>query len=1090
MDEQVNLDIEDPTIFRTLFIHNPDMTFITDLEGNVIEVNNSTFNITGFTKEEIVGANFSSFIKEEEFPGVFKAFQEVLKGKAKNTVFSIFHKKGHLIKVNNISIPIYKEKQIIGAIGISKDITKEEKLKESLELQNQKYKSLFDYHPDAIYTLDPEGHFSDYNGSLEKLLGCSPEELSDSFREVVAEEYLDTTVEHFQKALLGEPQTYNSVCLNANGDLIDVHVTNVPIKVEGDIAGVFGIAKDISGFIQQHRELEKTRDSLDRAQMFANIGSLEYDVEEDKGFGSVQLFQIFGIDPQEGFVPTFKNYLSFIHPDDQADFKIQFYKLLNEKGSVMFECRIFRKDGQERYLRHKADYYIDKHHSPKIIATVQDVTEKRLIEEKLYENERKIAQIYENLDVGIYSADLINKKVLHFSKGVEGIFGYKAEEFIADYDLWDKIIFPEDLQKIYEERFKLKEGKNIRYQYRIFHKNGEQRWVNVHSIPYLGETGELIRVDGFVTDITEPKRLEEKMRHMAFHDYLTGLPNRRSFDQKLHSLLENSNHQKFAVMFFELERLKQINDTLGNLAGDELLKQVSERIMQLVKANHLAARINGDEFAIIMEDVQSIEEPTILAQEITRLISEPYFIESYELYITSAIGISIYPNNGHSAEELIRNADAALYHAKQRGKNNYQVYNSSMDIESYKLFTLERDMRAALKNNELYLEYQPRVDTQTGRILSAEALIRWNHSDWGRVSPAEFIPVAEESGLILDIGDYVIEKVCEQIQIWKKKGLNAVPISVNISPQRFLKNDLVSVFKSAFTQYGIEPTLIELELTESSLINYSENVIAALTELGELGVKIALDDFGTGYSSITQLKQYKFDVLKIDKSFIQNMDKSPEDTVITANLIQLAHGLNMEVVAEGVETFGQYQFLRQKECDQIQGFLFSKPLPHHIFEQKLSAGILKPKDAQTEDAFKKLRKFFRIEFPYPLGADMTILKLNNKKVEMGTTEILIEDMGPGGVKFLSQIKLPVRQDIILKIQTELLGETVSFTGFIVWKEEISDTLTNYGFQFILDENQRAELVTMLNKLQIQLKKHSMVPECRFIQISSSHLYFD
>ncbi|WP_214723212.1 EAL domain-containing protein [Bacillus sp. ISL-47] len=1089
MDEIVNLDIEDPAIFRTLFIHNPDMTYITDLKGNIIEVNKSTYSITGFTKDEIIGADISSFINEEEIPGVLSAFQQVLKGRAKNTIFSIFHKKGHLLKVNNISIPVYKDKQIIGAIGISKDITREENLKETLELQNQKYKSLFDYHPDAIYTLDPEGNFSEYNDSLEELLGGSPEYLSGSFRDVIAEEYLDTTVEHFQKALQGSPQTYHSVGVKRDHDLVDVQVTNVPIKVNGQIKGVFGIAKDITSFIQQQRELEKIKDSLNRAQMVANIGSLEYDVEKDRGFWSLQLFRIFGIDPQEGFVPTFDAYLGYIHPEDRTAFKIQFNRLLNEKRSAVIECRILRKDGQERYIQHKASF-LDEHQFPKIVATVQDITEKRQIEEKLYENERKIAQIYENLDVGIYSADLINRKVLHFSRGVVGIFGYTAEDFITDFELWNRIILPEDRPGVSSEREKLKEGKSIRYQYRILHKSGEQKWVNVDAIPILNEEGELIQADGFVADITESKRLEEKMRHMAFHDYLTGLPNRRSFDEKLNSLLETGTQAKFAVMFFEMERLKHINDTLGNAVGDELLKQVSQRIVKSLKGSQMAARINGDEFAIIMEGFHSIEEPTRLAQEITRSTSNSYIIDSYELYINSTIGISIYPNNGKTAEEIIRNADAALYHAKQRGKNSYQVYNSSMDIQAYKLFTLERDMREALKNNELYLEYQPRVDTKTGRILSAEALIRWNHPDWGRVSPAEFIPVAEESGLILDIGDYVIWKVCEKIQEWKKKGLHVVPISVNISPQRFLKNDLVSVFKSAVTQHGIEPNLIELELTESSLINYSENVISALTELGEMGVKIALDDFGTGYSSITQLKQYKFDVLKIDKSFIQNMDKSPEDTVITANLIQLAHGLNMEVVAEGVETFEQYQFLRQKECDQIQGFLFSKPLPHNIFEQKLAAGMLKPKDAQRENVFKKLRKFFRVEFPYPLGADMTILKLNNKKVEMGTTEILIEDMGPGGVKFLSPIKLPVRQDIILKIETEILGETVSFTGFIVWKEEISDTLNNYGFQFILDENQRSELVTMLNKLQIQLKKHSMVPECRFIQISSSHMYFD
>ncbi|GLB60202.1 EAL domain-containing protein [Cytobacillus sp. NCCP-133] len=1088
-DEQIHLDIEDPRIFRTLFIHNPDMTFITDLKGNVLEVNNSTYEVTGFSKDEIIGANMASFINEEELQAVMKSFQQVLRGKVQNTVFSIFHKQGHLIKVHNISIPLYKDRQVIGAIGISKDITKEETLKETLELQNQKYKSLFDHHPDAIYTLDSEGKFSEYNESLEELLGYSPSQLSGSFREVISEKHLKKTMEHFQKALQGNPQTYHSVGINKDHDLVDLQVINVPMKINGTIMGVFGIAKDITSFRKQQKELEKTRDALNRAQLVANIGSLEYDIEKDRGFWSLQLFRIFGIDPEQGFVPTLDRYVNYVHPEDRDSFKNQFDRLLADKKSAWIECRIYRKDGEVRCIQHKADYFIDEKGSPKVIATVQDITEKIAIEEKLYENERKIAQLYENLDIGIYSADLIERKVLHFSKGVEGIFGYTAKEFIDDFDLWDRIIHPEDMKGVQKERTRLNEGKNVRYQYRVFHKSGEQKWVRAHSIPYFDEKGSLVRVDGFITDITESKRLEQKMRYMAFHDYLTELPNRRFFDHKLNSMLESRPQHKFAVMFVELSRLKQINDTLGVAVGDELLKQVSERMKESLNSSQTASRINGDEFAIMMEDVQHIEEPTNLAQAITRSISKPYLIEDYELFITSTTGISIYPNNGKTAEELLRNADAALYHAKQRGKNSYQVYNSSMDIESYKLFTLERDMRAALKNNELYLEYQPRVETKTGRILSAEALLRWNHPDWGRVSPAEFIPVAEESGLILDIGDYVIEKVCNQLRTWMEKGLHVVPVSVNISPQRFLKNDLVSIFKKALEKHRIDPHLIEMELTESSLINYSENVITVLTELGGMGVKMALDDFGTGYSSITQLRKHKFNVLKIDKSFIQNMDKSPEDAVITANLIQLAHGLNMEVVAEGVETFGEYQFLRQKECDQIQGFLFSKPVPPNLFEQKLAVGIIKPKDAHKENGYKKLRRFFRVEFPYPLGADMTILKLNNKRVEMGSTEILIEDMGPGGLKFVSQIKLPVRQDILLKIETELLGKLVSFTGFIVWKEELSDPLANYGFQFIIEESSRAEIVTLLIKLQIQLKKNSMVPECRFIQISSSHLYF-
>ncbi|MFY2155820.1 EAL domain-containing protein [Cytobacillus firmus] len=851
------------------------------------------------------------------------------------------------------------------------------------------------------------------------------------------------------------------------------------------------LAEDNSDLVEcdiHKTEIMKIKNNLNQAQKIANIGSLEYDVETDKGFWSDQLFRIFGLNPQKDLFPDYQMYLSYLHQDDRLAFEMQFNRLLKEKDSVDLVCRMIRQDGEERYIHHRADYFADEDGSPKIIATVQDITEKRRMEEKLYENERKIGQIYENLDVGIYSADLLEKKVLHFSRGVEGIFGYTAEEFITDFELWNNVIHPDDVQVVEEERAKLLNGNSIRYQYRIVHKSGELRWVNHHSIPHLNDRGELIRVDGFVTDITEQKWLEKRMRRMAFYDHLTDLPNRRYFDQKLQSLIEVDAQKGFAVLFFDLERLKQINDTFGHSAGDELLKRVSQRIKERV--NYFSARISGDQFAVIMESIQEGEDPARLADFINLIFSESFHINSFELKISPSIGISLYPDNGSTADELVRNTESSLYHAKQKGDTRFQVYHPSMDIESYKLFTLEQDMRKALQDDEFFLEYQPRVDTKTRRLVSAEALLRWNHPEWGRVSPLEFIPVAEETGLIVNIGEYVIRKVCRQIHSWKESGLPIVPISVNISPLSFLKSCLVSTIKAALDENHLDASLLEIELTESSLINYSENVIAVLKELGEMGVKIALDDFGTGYSSITQLKKYKFDVLKIDKTFIQAMDKNAEDAIITANLIQLAHGLNMKVVAEGVETFEQFYSLRKNECDQLQGYLFSKPIPPSIFEQKLLIGILKPQNSKEDNVFKGLRKYERVEFPCPLEAKMTILELNKKPVKMGSTKILIEDMSAGGVKFVSKMKLPVRKNIILLIETKLLGEFLAFTGTIVRKDEITDTLTNYGFQFMIEEGPRAKLAEMLGSLQIQLEQNPSVPDSLFIETASSQLYFE
>ncbi|MBN8194584.1 EAL domain-containing protein [Bacillus sp. NTK074B] len=356
--------------------------------------------------------------------------------------------------------------------------------------------------------------------------------------------------------------------------------------------------------------------------------------------------------------------------------------------------------------------------------------------------------------------------------------------------------------------------------------------------------------------------------------------------------------------------------------------------------------------------------------------------------------MTLYPIDGEDPETLMARADTALYRAKEMGKNNFQIYTPSMNIESFKVFQLEKDLRKAIKKDELLLHYQPKVDGRTGRLIGAEALIRWQHPEWGLISPHEFIPIAEENGLIIPITDWVIQTVCEKLREWESLQVPLIPISINMSPKRFLRNDWVETILNIIKETGVSPSLLDLEITESVLIQNEETFISSIERLKEIGIRFSLDDFGTGFSSLLYLKKFNVDTVKIDRSFIRDY-LNESDAEITKSIIRMAHGLRLTVVAEGVETKEQRMFLIEQECDMIQGYLFSKPVPPEDFQGFLLDPVLIPEPIQPEIPFEENREVFRIDFTYPLRTDMTIASVNGKSATVGTTEVLVENLGPG-----------------------------------------------------------------------------------------------
>jgi len=424
-------------------------------------------------------------------------------------------------------------------------------------------------------------------------------------------------------------------------------------------------------------------------------------------------------------------------------------------------------------------------------------------------------------------------------------------------------------------------------------------------------------------------QLDAQIRHLAFHDPLTDLPNRRFLRQYMDGVLQKTRGtgRQSAILFLDLDRFKSINDTLGHAAGDQLLKDASGRIRSCLRSGDRVARVGGDEFICVIPELKDEQEAAETARRIIERLSIPFQVHGHELYITTSIGISMFPYHGDDIETLIANADTAMYRAKQEGRNGFRLYAYEMNAKSFEHMLLEQSLRKAIAEDELLLYYQPQVELTSGEVTGLEALVRWQHGEFGLIPPSEFIPIAEETGLIVPLGNWVLKQACRQCRIWQEEGNRPVKISVNVSAGQFQHPEFVAYVAEIMLQTGMRPELLELEITESMFIQDAAATIAKLNELKRMGVRIAVDDFGTGYSSLNYLRQFPLDVLKIDRAFIRDIAHNAHDQAITDAMIRLAHDLGLHVIAEGVETAEQLARIQQPRCDAVQGFLFSKPLP-------------------------------------------------------------------------------------------------------------------------------------------------------------------
>jgi diguanylate cyclase (GGDEF)-like protein/PAS domain S-box-containing protein len=789
---------------------------------------------------------------------------------------------------------------------------------------------------EGIFFINCEGDIMFSNEAAFKLTGNEHKEKSQQLTALIHTSKQQQAQDFFQRALQGEKVQFSTTINHNTKKELHLDITLIPIIVSEQVAGVYAVCRDDSKEQERSNHISKLETHLKMEQKLANVGSWYYDVREDKSYWSPQLYNIYGLNPNQHFTPSLKNVLQFVNRCGQKRLEKAVMEALSTGGSYTIEYTLLRPSGEERTVFEQADALVDEQGNiVQLIGVVHDITESKVITNELKQKEQQFQTIYNNLDAGIWSVDVQSNEMIVCSSGVSNIYGEDAAKFLGNRDLWESFIHPEDKPAVAKGQHQLQKGKMIRQQYRIYTKTGEMKWVKDRCIPTLDENGKLMRIDGIVEDITAEKKYMDHVEYLATHDHVTNLPNRRKFERELKNFIRQMKKERdlLAVFYLGLNRFKHINDTLGHDLGDRLLQRIANRLKKCVTPDVMLARAGEDELAICFLSLAHINECQKLAAALLQEIEKEITIDDFSLYVTASIGISIYPHDGEDAKMLLTNANLAMRRAKEVGRSDWQLYSPLMDSETYKSYHLEKGLRNALLQDEFFIEYQPKVHTNSREIDSIEALIRWNHPEWGRVSPEDFISLAEETHLIIELGDWVIQHVCKQLQQWKNQGLQIVPVSINVSSKHLLKRGFVEHVQQTLAHYNIDPSFIEFEVTESSIIQYEEHVKKVMDELKKIGVTFALDDFGTGFSSLSHLKDFEFNTLKVDKTFIQHATDKGKQQAITKSILYLAHALNMKVIAEGVETKEQLAFLQKHECSFIQGYIVSKPAaPQKIAE--------------------------------------------------------------------------------------------------------------------------------------------------------------
>ncbi|WP_418223764.1 EAL domain-containing protein [Clostridium isatidis] len=1051
--------------------------WIFDIKNERMFLSKDIFQILECKPEEYNGTleDCLSFVHPENIE-VIKIFRlESTDIKEDIINFKIISKNGKIKDVQT-SIMFLKDENNnpINIVGIFKEV-REKNLRDNSENKANLGIWKYDVINDKFYCTD----------EIFNIYGVGPLEFNNDYRKAINLIHPDYKIKienAIKKYLLGE----KAACVCS----VSHYIKNNKFVV-GKLETIYdesGYLTTITGVLECETknnifdEFKRCLKLINQVQKLSTIGSWQADFDNNRCYLSDEASRIFGF-PTKVTCISLDEMKEYIHPDDIE----KIYEIYSNPSEdpVEIEFRLINKDGSERHIYEIVEFaFNDEKEVRYMYGTIQDITDKvilknklRLEEEKIYKLKRRFSALIKD-SFEIFEILDSEGKIVYISEASERVTGYKIEERIGKqiFEFYDKSEIPKLVEMI--EFVKNNPEKKITKDILLKTKDGKEIYLEFHMQNYLNDTA----IEGIVVnfrDITDRVKNEQKIIYLSSHDHLTGLPNRLSFNKKINELIKEAkeNNKRFALFMVDIDSIIFVKNTLGYKIAEQYTVQIVEKLKLYCGNKKLLFRYTAHRFVIVIEGVRNIDEYKLILKILFKLFSQPIKVDKYELDVKISVGISIYENNKIDKDELVRNAEVALFLAKNEERNRYKFYSSDTSIQTYKYFILQRDLRRAVENNQLRIFYQPFVNLNTNEIIGAEALIRWEHPEWGIISPNEFISMAEETGYIINIGNWLLKEVCSNYKEWIDNGLPNIKISINLSRMQLLEADLVKKIKNIIEEYELKPNFLILEIKESALMGKRDKIISSIKELRSLGIQIALDDFGTGYSSLTCLPSRNIDILKLDGSFI---NKNEDSTIIIKHIIRMAQELKIKISAEKIESWAQLEFLRNLKCYSGQGYLYSKPSPKIIFEKVLAKKKCKPVIVNDTKFEGDRRQYFRVKFMQSLEAELTVLEIKGKKVNVGNTKVLIKNIGPGGLCFVSDINLPIDNDIVLQFTTKLMKTEVKVYGHSVWGKEIDTNLYEYGIKFSLDENKLTELVRLLNQVQISMKKDILFADGSFI----------
>jgi diguanylate cyclase (GGDEF)-like protein/PAS domain S-box-containing protein len=913
-----------------------------DVEGRFVVVNRRFCEMLGYSRDELIGKRFEEITHPDDRGEDEDVNSEAARSEAQSpTLISkqkrYLRKDGSVMWAQRSGVAVRSALgEPLYGLGSIEDVSQYHASQETLRALNESLRAIVETSPLAIYSITPNGIVTLWNPAAERMFGISEENVLGKPLPLANGQPRLVTADIRSRVMAGDMVSNVEIIWDANPtEVREISISAAPLRgLDQKIVGILLTCSDIT-------ELKRTGRTLDQQLHFTKEllevlpNQIFYKGLDDKYLGFNRSWEEFMGMRREDWIG--KTPHDLLTPDLAALAVMEDRDVLQSGKSIASEVVLQNGDGVERQMvKHISSFTSPDGKPVGLIGVLTDITDFKQVKRALEASEGRFQVLTESaMDiVTVLDADGV---ITYQSPSVRHLLGVDPQQMVgrSQYDF----VHEDDVSSMRVRFAELVKNGYIDkpFEFRVQARDGSWRVLESMGKSCL----DVPAVRGIVVntrDVTERRAIEQRVAHLAYHDALTGLPNRSLMQERISSAISRAERsaKKFAVMFIDIDNFKNINDSLGHDAGDDLLRRVAHRLSESVRAHDTIARQGGDEFIVLLDELEGHQGATRVAQKILQSLRSTFKVNGADQHVSGSIGIAVYPDDGTDASTLLKNADTAMFHSKSLGKNTFQFFTPQMTIAVKRRAALESSLRVAVKNNNFSLVYQPQIDLNTGAIVAYEALVRWVTEQGGVMMPGEFIPLAEETGLINELGRWVLEESCRQNKAWHDMGLPKRRIAVNLSARQLSDKNFVEVLNAILERTGLAPEYLELEITESQVMRQGEGSVALLNEIAAMGIHLAVDDFGTGYSSLSYLKRLPISKLKIDQSFVRDITVDPNDTAIVVAIINMAKSLDLDVIAEGIETAGQLSLLRAKGCSVGQGYYFSVPLSAKELELMLA----------------------------------------------------------------------------------------------------------------------------------------------------------